>query len=260
MSPTIRLVFIAAMCMAYSCGQQRSTKADELSNDAVQYHEVIHLSAEAKDSKCSTDDCAYAAFRFPQIKGGEEHVRAAINTDIEALVREIINARLPEAMAQADLQSLAEAFIEGYELFQMEFPDSATPWFFELNGDKSALMEEYFVLQLQVRDFMGGAHPNTYTVLSNYRLSDGGVLDIRELYDEAELRTQAEAAFREKHGLPASASLNDKGFMFTNGEFALPENMALTPDGLLLIYNPYEVAAYAVGATTLLIKLPADNV
>jgi hypothetical protein len=41
--------------------------------------------------------------------------------------------------------------------------------------------------------------------------------------------------------------------MFEGGKFALPENMGLTRDGVLLFYNSYEVAAYAEGETKFVI-------
>ena len=68
----------------------------------------------------------------------------------------------------------------------------------------------------------------------------------------------AESAFREKHKLTPDTSLNDGGFLFPDGDFILPENMAVNEQGILLIYNPYEVAAYALGRTVLLLPFPEN--
>lgn len=249
----------AIMAVALSaCGGSEGGSSSQNDEKAASYAIEIQ-EVEARQDTCKGDDCAYATFHIPQLSGGLDEVRDVINTDIEVLVRENIKARLPEPMAQGTFKALAESFVEGYELFQMEFPDHNTPWFFEIDGRGSVLSQQYFVLKLEVHDYMGGAHGNIYTLLQNYSLSDGGLVDVRQLYDEDALKVLAEAAFREKQGLSKEASLNDEGYMFPDGMFALPENMALTDSGLVLLYNPYEVAAYAQGATELLLPLPEDT-
>ena len=61
-----------------------------------------------------------------------------------------------------------------------------------------------------------------------------------------------EQKFRKVYELADTASWQNNGFWFDDG-FKLPQNMALTPDGLYLIYNQYEVAPYAVGTTELIV-------
>lgn len=72
-------------------------------------------------------------------------------------------------------------------------------------------------------------------------------------FDMDALKQLAEKAFRQYHKLSVDANLDDAGFFFENGVFSLPANMALTENGLMLLYNPYEVAAYALGETRLFI-------
>jgi hypothetical protein len=117
------------------------------------------------------------------------------------------------------------------------------------------LADSIFTLRLDFDDYMGGAHPNSYTYLKTYRLQDGKELDLNAILSEGELLKRAEAAFREKHELSADADLNEAGFMFENNTFSLPENMALVKGGILLHYNPYEVASYAQGETEIVIEL-----
>ena len=43
--------------------------------------------------------------------------------------------------------------------------------------------------------------------------------------------------------------------MFERDEFYLPENIGLTENGLVLLYNQYEVASYADGAIELILPM-----
>ena len=67
------------------------------------------------------------------------------------------------------------------------------------------------------------------------------------------LRELAEVHFREARELGVDESLSDAGF-FWGESFALPENYALTEEGLYFYYNPYEIAAYVVGPTSFTIS------
>lgn len=239
-------------CSGGNKGGQEATDADAKSQKAW---ELDVQTVEARDKSCQGKECTYALFKTPLLKGGNDTARERINSDVDAIMRESIKARLPEPTAMGTYESLAESFLEGFELFRMEFPENATPWHLQINGSKSALGEEYFVLRLEISEFMGGAHANYYTLLQTYTLKDGAMIDVRDVVDEATLTMQAEQAFREKHGLGPGDSLNDKGFMFPDGTFILPENMAITDRGILLIYNPYEVASYALGVTELVLQI-----
>jgi len=46
--------------------------------------------------------------------------------------------------------------------------------------------------------------------------------------------------------------------MFEDNQFQLPQNMGLTPQGMVLHYNPYEAASYADGA--LVLEFPHEAV
>jgi hypothetical protein len=68
-----------------------------------------------------------------------------------------------------------------------------------------------------------------------------------------------EAEFRRARSIPAGESLQDAGFFILPGqELPLGENFALTSKGLEIQYNPYEVAPYALGATS--VSVPREAV
>jgi hypothetical protein len=106
-------------------------------------------------------------------------------------------------------------------------------------------------------NFTGGAHANATTRYLNFDLRTGKQIELKDVLKAntlAEIQTKiyptAEQLFY-KHtdalGIPREEIL------FPNGNFYLPTDFALTPEGLLFAYNPYEIAAYATGVIELLI-------
>jgi hypothetical protein len=61
---------------------------------------------------------------------------------------------------------------------------------------------------------------------------------------------------RKAHEIPANQSLTDAGFLFGEEQnLPLPIDFAIKEKSLLIMYNAYEIAAYAMGATALEIPL-----
>lgn len=238
--------------LLFSCKGGDAEKRAAL-NEAPYTLTFAEAYAEEPDCDGDTSECTYAKLKLPLLSAGDPETAGRINADVDALVRAYLKERLPEPEAMGSLDDLAESFVEGYTLYTMEFPDGPGKWYFEARGDSSALLDDRFVLHLTFDEYMGGAHPNAHTVLKNYSLADGEPLSIAEFTDIDALRKRAEKAFRWQFGLKRDDDLNDRGFMFEDGVFTLPENIALTPRGYLLIYNPYEVSSYAEGEIRMLL-------
>ncbi|MCA1762456.1 MAG: DUF3298 domain-containing protein [Flavobacteriales bacterium] len=245
------LLFAAVACNNEQPKSETDTATIEKEAAEPWEMDVEVFSKEEKD--CASDECSYIELRIPVLKNGDTDVRSNINEYVDSYIRETVKTRLPEPIGNASFEVMCESFLEGYELFKLEFPDSPHSWFLELNGDSSILADEYFTASLLSYEYMGGAHPNSYTHLQSFDLETGNRIDIESKYGLDNLLTEAEAKFREAHSLSESDDLNDAGFLFEDGVFHLPENMGLTPKGVLMIYNSYEVASYSVGATTITI-------
>jgi hypothetical protein len=102
--------------------------------------------------------------------------------------------------------------------------------------------------------FLGGAHPNSTTRFASFDVRSGRTLTRWDLLREDardSLDAAGERAFRRVRKLAPDADLAAAGFWFEGGRFKLNENFAVSPTGLLFFFNPYEVAPYALGATSL---------
>lgn len=248
--PLLLAVFLA------SCAETTEKKLTEekivvpQTNYSVEFREFAD-----RESDCEGDACTEIKISLPVLSGGDSAIAEKLNEEVEGRYRELVKSRLPEPRSTGSWESLTASFIEGYDLFRMEFPDAIGSWYLYLEGDDSELVSDsIYTVMIKDSEFMGGAHGNTATLVESYRLSDGVMIDFRERYGDR-LKTIAEEKFRSHHNISANEPLNDAGFIFPEIGFILPENMGYTSKGLTLIYNPYEVAAYSSGATVLHIPI-----
>ena len=75
----------------------------------------------------------------------------------------------------------------------------------------------------------------------------------RRLNDRQALEKLAEKEFRKARELTQGTDLTDAGF-FWGEKFKLPFNFELQKEGIYFWYNPFEVAAYALGPTDFVIS------
>lgn len=259
----IVLLFVAILssCNSGSAKQEGNTDNTTDTNSTA---EVSPIKMEIKkysdrEEGCKSDDCTYIELQIPVIDGGDAAAMKKINVYIDGVYREAVKARLAEPLGNSTLDAMCAAFIEGYKLFMMEFPDSEQKWYLEIDGSKSIVGDDFFTVVINHDEYLGGAHGAAFTQLTSFDLSNGNMIDISERYDSNKLKTLAEAKFRELNKLDSKADLNDAGFMFKEGKFTLPENIGLTNEGVLMVYNSYEVASYAQGETRFTIPYTALN-
>ena len=109
--------------------------------------------------------------------------------------------------------------------------------------------ERFLSLSFEFVAFEGGAHENRKKQFVTWDKESKTPLTLAALWPEAEpLLALAEAEFRNARKLKPEDDLEAGGYWFDKGQFRLSEQFAFSECGLLLYYNPYEVAAYAVGA------------
>lgn len=265
---TVRTVMYALCVVSMpilfaGCGNSESSSDQEdVATDTTKAPESEYtLTMERHEDRiedCDKVECTHIEVTIPRLEGPDDEVITRINNAVDAKFRELVKSRLPEPIGNASWDLMTQKFIEGYELFLMEFPDFEQSWYLMVDGSGSQVRNDVFVLHISDDEYMGGAHPNGYEMFQSFDLETGHRIDVTERLNTERLRTVAEREFREVRGLAPDASLNDQGLMFPDGEFVLPENIAILGDTVWMIYNPYEVAAYSEGSTEL--HIPLDEV
>lgn len=134
---------------------------------------------------------------------------------------------------------------------------------------------QWVTLSVQTYEYTGGAHGSPGFTLASFNAKSGEAFDLQAaLGEEGEKRFRQWLTPRVKHAYAAQMAANygytgkkaeestakeEAEFKFFDGAVdkeggvALPAHAGLVKDGLLLQYNPYEVAAYCYGAPSLVI-------
>lgn len=158
--------------------------------------------------------------------------------------------------------ALADDFIAQYERFRRDDPGSPGGWFVERTVEIVHRDDHVVSFRDVESSFTGGAHPNRTETWRTLYLTTGQPLTLDDLLltgGHEELRRIAETRFRQVRGLEPDEDLREAGFWFgahgssgDEGEitFELSHDFAVTGDGLRFHYNPYQIAPYSVGPTT----------
>lgn len=150
--------------------------------------------------------------------------------------------------ASESVEASFRVFQKNYNEFKKDFPDAPGCWQVELNGDTVMTTPKVLQYKLDHYAFTGGAHPNSFRSFHIFDRTTGEERDIKEFVtDSTALLKLVEKNFRKLENIALDTDLEKAGYFLLNNQFFLPANYALTPDGILFYYNPYEIAAYARG-------------
>lgn len=197
-------------------------------------------------ASCVSDSmrCAAVKIEYPQYDSLDLPIRQKINTSIRYQLLKVIAGQIEQDANSLD--EVAQLFIEDYNEFSSV--DFAMPWTLEAFSKVLRANEHWFVVAIDAYVFTGGAHPNSFRTILNYDLKQGQLISLEDMVlDKAAFSTVAESIFRREKGIEQTASFEQAGYFME--DFKLSTQFALTPTGLMLFYNTYEIAPYVVGVT-----------
>ncbi len=196
-------------------------------------------------------DVAYDAqisATYSKAKGTSE-LSHTINTNVE---NAIIKALSPLENTD-DLKDVLKAFNTEYLDFKNEFSEESEPaWELQIETELTYQSAEVLTIAISTYEFKGGAHGSDQIQFLNLDAKTGKVLSRNEIIKDIEsFKALAQQAFVNSLSNKKD-NLKMEDFFF--GEpFHLPENIGFSEDGLVLLYNVYEVASYDQGYTEFVI-------
>lgn len=210
---------------------------------------VIVTMQEYAAQQCLDDSsCARIQLSFPVLSGGDSAVIRRLNDSIQIALYLVANADTAQPLKPA-LDSAAQALFDllkgdyeagsrvGDYTIQLE---SATPW----------QTGRFLSIQMDGYSYTGGAHGYAFTALNTFDLKTAGSVLLDDLVsDTLALRPLLEKAFLETHRQEVPDARLEDLLLFPDEPLAFPANYCVVPEGIRVVYNPYEVAPYAVGPT-----------
>ena len=201
------------------------------------------------NSPCAS--CPDVSIQYPKALEDTKLSRA-INTAIEEEIIGLLT--FADSLEVTNIDEAIKSFTQGYNELKEVYPDETIPWEANIQAEVSFENRQVLSIKLDSYLFTGGAHGYAATQFLNFDMDKGQEIDTKALFkDLLAFRSFAESKFRKQEEIPEKVPINSTGFMFELDTFYLPENIGLTPKGILLLYNQYEVASYADGQIELLI-------
>ncbi|MBN2173935.1 MAG: DUF4163 domain-containing protein [Bacteroidales bacterium] len=143
-----------------------------------------------------------------------------------------------------------DRLLKDFDAFKTEFPDAETGGYHQ-DTETTITSEDEHVISILIDSYVyaGGAHGMHFREFLNVDPKTGKEIDIYDrIKNKDGFGKLVEAKLRQYLDMGPNDSWED--FTLVN-EFALPANIGLTEEGMLLIYNEYEVLSYADGVIEL---------
>lgn len=214
--------------------------------DANEYSNALTYEVKTyEESRCVEEVCASISLSYPFYFGHQ--VDSSFNGIIESLIIQSITFEDPEE----NMALAVSNYLDSFEQFSKDF-GSFSDWFIDIDIQESFQNEELLTISLNSSSFLGGAHPNSYQSLINIDIQKGRIVPLKGLkMNFGKLLELVEQKFRVYHEVAEGISLEEDGRFFLNNEkdFFLPGNMGFDKNGLMVIYNPYDIGPYVLGMT-----------
>jgi len=243
---TCKLFIFLLLLFTLACKNQ---SAEQQAATPLRFEERTFTKQSSTCGGADSTRCATIKVTYPMATQGTPEVIKAINDSILHYVTLTLASGDGESPPPTTVEEGANGFIEMYEEYIKGDSVYITPWELQTNGKVLYQSPQHITVEIGSYSYLGGAHPSSYVNLYTFDANTGKRLTLTDMVsDTAKLRQLAEVKFRQTRELKADENLNQAGY-FWDGPFALPANLAMTQQGLYLVYNPYEAAAYALGPT-----------
>ncbi len=180
---------------------------------------------------------------------GNSELSDIINANIENTI--ISTLSLPEN--KTDLNTVLKGFNSEYVHFKKDFPDASEPvWELSIETELIYQSEDVITIAISTYEFKGGAHGNDKIKFLTLNAKSGAVLNQNDIIESiTNFKALAKTHFIKSLEVKED-NLKMEDFFFGK-PFQLPENIGFSEDGLVLLYNVYEVASYDQGYTEFVI-------
>ena len=192
---------------------------------------------------------------YETFKGGStaDDMNAAME---KAMIASVSDA--PDAPKAKSLEAALKNFDEEYKSFITDFPDSNQQW--ELNIESEVIYQSEDVITVAINTYQdkGGAHGNDSITLLNFDPDSGKVLEVGDyITNRSGFKALAEDYFFK--AVKRTIESDDAEDYFFGDGFQLPNNIGFSEEGVILLYNVYEIASYAQGYTEFTIPYEEAN-
>ncbi|MFH4963649.1 DUF3298 and DUF4163 domain-containing protein [Gaetbulibacter sp. M235] len=187
----------------------------------------------------TTDNNILVEINIPRAFG-DSTISSNINSEISKLIISRLNIGDSETSSSKSIEESVTAFNNEYRSFVSDFPESTQPWEAQIDGEVMYQSEKVISISLTFYINTGGAHGILQIPFLNFNTLTGKPIENKDLFNNLE-------AFKSIAKTHFDNAVEDKNTLFEPDNFTLPANIGYTEEGLILLYNVYEIAPYSTG-------------
>ena len=243
------LAFVAVAMTLSSCGSAGSDEA--VSFDTVNVEKTVSVVKEDGAPTCSV------------------HLALACAKESEGEWAKVVNATVVSQLFNMEgltMQQAADSFATSYTRnYQRDFAplyredqddEEKRAWYeyhYNMTSEATTGREGVIVYTTVLDYYEGGAHGINQRLVMNFDRKTGEQIELKDVFVpgfEQTLNNILLKALMAETGSKNENDLREKGYLYSMDMFA-PANFVLGKNSIAFIYNPYEIAPYAMGMTEL---------
>ena len=251
MKKNISILISSAFALA---GCTSMTTPTQLSFDTLSVEKRVTLTTD-------TNSPAYEMkINVKYVKEGSDDMRKSVNDAITAKIFNLHNVDIKMAVDSFVKENTRTYLKDMRPLYMEDKRDIDRRPIYEYAADIKTRTEDgregvvtYFI---DMYNFEGGAHGLTQLLTLNFDKATGKTLTLDDVMVpgyKVKLNELLQKALMDKADCKDINELHDKGYLFSM-EMYPSSNFILGKDGITFIYNPYEIAPYALGRIELTIS------
>ncbi len=203
------------------------------------------------DVTVSSENNSVIEVNIPKANG-KQPIANTINSEIQNVVLSALHIGDPDNVSSKTIEEGIRSFHKNYKNFIKDFPESPQVWDAQIDGEVLYESEEITTISITSYVNTGGAHGILNISFLNFDNSNGQRIINKDLFKDIDgFKKIAQIHFKE--------TIKEKDVIFENNEFELPTNIAYTEDGIVLLYNTYEIAPYSTGIIEFAIPFKKAN-
>ena len=227
------------------------TDESSIAFDNISVEKTVSITKEADAPSC------HVKLELAAAKKGKDSAAKAIN---DVLVQELFcmeNLTLKQA-ADSFANSYTRSYVTNFApLYREDRDDPAKRAWYEyhyyISSEMQSGKEGVTVYTTTLDYYEGGIHGINQRLVFNFDNNSGKHLKIQDIFvpgHEQQLNDLLLEKLLEKTGSKNVDELRNRGYLYSMDMFA-PENFILGKNDITFIYNPYEIASYAMGMVEL---------
>ena len=193
----------------------------------------------------TTDNNTIVEVNIPQVSG-DKSISNQINSEIQKTIISALHIGNPDEITSSSVEESITSFNNEYNAFKSDFPETAQIWEAQIDGEVLYQSPEIISIAMTSYTNTGGAHGILNISFLNFDSKTGQRIQNNQIFNDVEaFKTVAHPFFKD--------AIKNKSLLIDYKQFKLPTNIGYSEEGIVLLYNTYEIAPYSSGIIELAI-------